>query len=186
MNYKNNSLAEDFTANPVFAAGYEDFMNELLHIVHNEPMSPHLGDTIKSYALNFVRQHPLGAFDNFSPVTYTRNYLGRDPEDHWEALVMSWQKGNRTAIHAHPQFTGYTFADGEFLVEIFEPTKTGVRLKEQKTINDIQGLYAIGEAGRFDNHIHRITCLSETAHSLHIYSDDALKGLKIPDSNLIP
>ena len=33
--------------------------------------------------------------------------------------------------------------------------------------------------GKFNNHIHRITCLSDTAHSLHVYSDDALKGEKL-------
>ena len=26
-----------------------------------------------------------------------------------EAIVMSWQEGNRTSIHAHPQFAGYHF-----------------------------------------------------------------------------
>ena len=31
------------------------------------------------------------------------------------------------------------------------------------TISDIHGLYAIGEAGKFNNHIHLITCLSDTA-----------------------
>ena len=34
----------------------------------------------------------------------------------------------------------------------------------------------LGAPGRFDNHIHRITCLSDTGHSLHVYSDDALRG----------
>ena len=36
--------------------------------------------------------------------------------------------------------------------------------------------FAVGAPGRFDNHIHRITCLSPTGHSLHVYSDDALRG----------
>ena len=36
--------------------------------------------------------------------------------------------------------------------------------------------FAIGKPGCFDNHIHRITCLSPTGHSLHVYSDDALRG----------
>ena len=108
-----------------------------------------------------------------------RNYIGRDTESGWEAIVMSWKKGNRTAIHAHPQFAGYTFADGVFLVEVFEPFKEGIRLVQEMTISDIHGLYAIGEAGKFNNHIHRITCLSDTAHSLHVYSDDALKGEKL-------
>ena len=49
------------------------------------------------------------------------------------------------------------------------------------TISDIHGVYAIGKAGKYNNHIHRITCLSDTAHSLHVYSDDALKGEKLDE-----
>ena len=52
------------------------------------------------------------------------------------------------------------------------------------TISDIHGLYAIGEAGKFNNHIHRITCLSDMAHSLHVYSDDALKGEKLDEQKI--
>jgi hypothetical protein len=44
-------------------------------------------------------------------------------------------------------------------------------------VNGQEGFAAIGHPGRFDNHIHRITCLSATAHSLHVYSDDALRGM---------
>ena len=39
------------------------------------------------------------------------------------------------------------------------------------------GFYALGEANVLTNHIHRITCLSDIAYSLHIYSDDARKGV---------
>ena len=179
-----NSLAEDFCQPAIGCTDYRNFMDGLLHIVANEPIANRLGDRIQDYALDFVRHHSLDSFNRFSPDSYVRNYLGRDPEAHWEALVMSWQKGNRTAIHAHPQFAGYTFAHGEFLIEIFEPVPEGIRLKQEYVIKDIRGFYAIGDPGRFDNHIHRITCLSETGHSLHIYSDDALKGLKIPESQI--
>lgn len=90
---------------------------------------------------------------------------------------MTWKHGNRTSIHAHPQFAGYNFADGIFRVEIFEPAGDGrARLVEECTVTAPESFFAIGAAGRFDNHIHRITCLSETGHSLHIYSDDALRG----------
>ena len=40
---------------------------------------------------------------------------------------MSWQEGNRTSIHAHPQFAGYHFADGRFRLEIFEPAGDGTQ-----------------------------------------------------------
>ena len=154
----NKILQEDFDLAPCMVAGYESFMNGLLNIVHSGPICESVGEQIK---------------------TYVRDYIGRDARTGWEAIVMSWKKGNRTAIHAHPQFAGYTFADGEFLVEVFEPFREGIRLVQEMIISDIHGLYAIGEAGKFNNHIHRITCLSDTAHSLHVYSDDALKGEKL-------
>lgn len=178
MERKETILREDFTAAPCLVAGYESFMEGLLDIVRSGKIDEVMGEQVKTYVLDYVKKNPLVQFARFSGDTYIRNYIGRD-ESGWEAIVMSWKKGNRTAIHSHPQFAGYTFADGEFFVEIFEPCEGGIRLVDELVINDTLGLYAIGEAGKFDNHIHRITCLSETAHSLHVYSDDALKGKKL-------
>lgn len=181
MDKKDNILQEDFTSQPVIIPGYEGFMQGLMDIVHSGPLCEVVGERVKAYVLNFVKENPLDSFNNFSDTTYVRNYIGRDPATHWEAIVMCWKKGNRTAIHSHPQFAGYTFADGEFLVEVFEPSENGIKLTYKTVVNDILGLYAIGEPGKFDNHIHRITCLSDTAHSLHVYSDDALKGKKFDE-----
>ena len=178
MDKKDNILQEDFTSRAVVVPGYEEFMRGLMEIVHSGPLCDVVGEKIKAYVLDFVKSNPLGSFNHFSETTYVRNYIGRDLETGWEAIVMCWKKGNRTAIHSHPRFAGYTFADGEFLVEVFEPFENGIKLAYKTVVNDILGLYAIGEAGKFDNHIHRITCLSDTAHSLDVYSDDALKGKK--------
>lgn len=121
--------------------------------------------------------HALDGFDDYSADGYRRTYLGRSPETGWEAIVMSWQEGNRTSIHAHPQFAGYFFADGRFLVEIFAPAAAGyARLQRSVVVEAPLGFYAVGAEGSFENHIHRITCLSPTGHSLHVYSDDALRG----------
>ena len=179
MDKKDNILREDFTSRAVIVPGYEGFMQGLMNIVHSGPLCDVVGERINSYVLDFVKGNSLDAFNHFSDTTYVRNYIGRDPETRWEAIVMCWKKGNRTAIHSHPQFAGYTFVDGEFLVEVFEPHEDGIKLAYKTVVNDTLGLYAIGEAGKFDNHIHRITCLSDTAHSLHVYSDDALKGKKL-------
>ena len=97
----NKILQEDFDLAPCMVAGYESFMNGLLNIVHSGPICESVGEQIKSYVLDFVQNHPLDSFDRFSDETYTRNYIGRDTESGWEAIVMSWKKGNRTAIHAH-------------------------------------------------------------------------------------
>ena len=91
--------------------------------------------------------------------------------------MISWQDGNRTSIHAHPQFAGYHFADGRFRLEIFEPAGDGTaRPVHSAEVEAPCAFFAIGKPGCFDNHIHRITCLSPTGHSLHVYSDDALRG----------
>lgn len=172
------TLSEDLISNPGVAHLPSDFMAGLLSLVHSGPICQNLGEEIKHYALQFVQKHSLQHFNRFSEESYIRNYIGQDPATHWEALIMNWKKGNRTAIHSHPQFAGYTFADGKFLVEVFEMDRDQLRLTSQTEITDRQSFYAIGEADKFDNHIHRITCLSETAHSLHIYSDDARKGFK--------
>ena len=133
---------------------------------------------IRDSVQGWLATHPLDAFDRFSDESYLRTYLGRCPRTHWEAIVMSWKAGNRTSIHAHPQFAGYYFADGEFQVEIFEQAgPTALKLANVVRVNGQEGFAAIGHPGRFDNHIHRITCLSATAHSLHVYSDDALRGM---------
>ena len=50
------------------------------------------------------------------------------------------------------------------------------RLTESAVVEGPCAFFAVGAPGRFDNHIHRITCLSDTGHSLHVYSDDALRG----------
>ncbi|WP_273373314.1 cysteine dioxygenase [Alistipes megaguti] len=156
---------------------YQSFFDRLLAIATDAPLSPTTGERIRDYVMPWLESHSLESFDRYSDRNYVRTYLGRSPRTHWEALVMSWKRGNATTIHGHPAFAGYHFADGVFRVEIFEPAGHGTarRIGEQ-IIDRRECLFAVGEPGRFDNHLHRITCLSETGHSLHVYSDDALQG----------
>ena len=173
-----STLAERFHFASNNTSGYGTFFQELLNIVRNKAADALLGEQIKTYVLDWLRAHPLDGFDKYSDNSYRRDYIGRCPDTHWEAIVMSWKQGNTTAIHAHPQFAGYHFADGVFKVEIFEPAESSkARLADTITIDKPTGLFSVGRKGSFDNHIHRITCLSGTGHSLHVYSDDALKGL---------
>ena len=158
--------------------GYETFFNHLLSLVQGSPIDQTLGKRIESYVGQWTDEHPLTDFNDYSATSYRRTYLGRCPETGWEALAMSWRQGNRTSVHAHPQFAGYYFTDGLFRLEVFEPVSPRqARLKESTVIQSPHGFFAIGQAGHFDNHIHRITCLSDTGHSLHVYSADALHGL---------
>lgn len=183
MNNTYATLRAKYSATTKQIAGYDDFMNGLMSIVKAGAMDTPTGDKLRDYVLNFVKTTPLTEFNHYEDNTYVRNIIGRDASG-WEAIVMSWKKGSRTAIHTHPQFASYTFADGEFLVEIFEPCEGGIKLVNKLTVNNQMGLYAIGEPGKFNNHIHRLTCLSETAHSLHVYSDDALNGMNLDTATI--
>ena len=155
------TLAEDLQEASANTAEYGEFFTGLTGITDRKPVDDALGERIQGYVLGWLEGHPLTAFDDYSATAYRRTYLGRSPETGWEAIVMSWQEGNRTSIHAHPQFAGYHFADGRFRLEIFEPAGDGTA----RPVHSAE-----------DNHIHRITCLSPTGHSLHVYSDDALRG----------
>ena len=170
-------IAEDLQEASANTAEYGEFFTGLTGITDRKPVDDALGERIQGYVLGWLEGHPLTAFDDYSATAYRRTYLGRSPEPGWEAIVMSWQEGNRTSIHAHPQFAGYHFADGRFRLEIFEPAGDGTaRPVHSAEVEAPCAFFAIGKPGCFDNHIHRITCLSPTGHSLHVYSDDALRG----------
>lgn len=170
-------LARRFPQESTSTDTHCDFFEGLLSLVRNRTINDLLGEKIKAYVLGWLSTQTLDDFNDFSDESYVRTYLGRCPETHWEAILMSWKQGNLTSIHAHPQFAGYHFADGIFQVEIFEPVGShSVRLIDRLTVDKPAGFFAVGKAGAFDNHIHRISCLSETGHSLHVYSDNALKG----------
>ena len=108
------TLAEDLQEASANTAEYGEFFTGLTGITDRKPVDDALGERIQGYVLGWLEGHPLTAFDDYSATAYRRTYLGRSPETGWEAIVMSWQEGNRTSIHAHPQFAGYHFADGRF------------------------------------------------------------------------
>lgn len=172
-----HTVADSFNEQSTSKQGYERFFEGMIDICTAREIDNSLGEELKEYVAEWLKENSLEPFDNYSESAYSRTYLGRSAEG-WEAIVMGWKQGNRTSVHSHPQFAAYNFADGEFEVEIFEPTGEGrARLVQRLHVIAPQSLYSVGRAGEFDNHIHRITCLSATGHSLHIYSDDALQGL---------
>ncbi len=172
-------LAESASHAPLFTEerSGKRFFTDLRQLVSERPVDERLGAEIMELARQWVADNSLLHYSNTTRAAYGRTYLGRCAETGWEAIVMSWQQGRPSSIHGHPRFAGYFFADGVFRIEQFERTAPGrVRLKETVEVEAPKGFHAIGSAGHFDNHIHRITCLSGQGHSLHIYSDDALQG----------
>lgn len=174
---KQQKIADTFGEQSGSASGYERFFEGMMQICSQREIDNELGEELKHYVADWLGENSLAEFDNYSTSAYSRTYIGR-ADNGWEAIVMGWKRGNQTSIHSHPQFAGYNFADGEFRVEIFGPAGDGkARLVQTIEVQAPLSLYSVGEAGAFTNHIHRITCLSDFGHSLHIYSDDALQGL---------
>ena len=171
------TLANVLQERSLEAQCYDDIFNRLMDTVRDRRIDDSMGKDIQRLILDYLAENPPREFDRYSDKSYLRTYIGRDKATGWEAIMMSWREGNVTSIHAHPQFAGYHFADGRFRLEIFEPTADGKALRiKDVTITTPCAFYAIGDEGSFENHIHRITCLSPTGHSLHVYSDDARQG----------
>ena len=176
------STVAAWAKHPVIWQGYDDYFEGLMCIVRSGAMDNTTGEKIISYTKDYVARTPFTPVNNYSGEHYVRNYIGRDRKSGWEAIIMTWKEGNVTAIHSHPQFAGYVFADGDFLVEFYEPTGDKNDRKAKKTgeirVNSQEGYFSLSDIPGFENHIHRIRCLSPTGHSLHIYSDDALQGFR--------
>ena len=168
-----NSYKGAFQAFP----GYEPFFEQFMNLVKGKKIEESLGTGIYDFVTDYVSRNPLPAYDNYLPDSYARAYVGRCEDTGWEAIVMSWTEGNPSTIHGHPTFAMYYFLEGEFKLELFEKVDDHTaKLVDTLYINEPKCLYAIGPEGRYDNHIHRISCVNGKGRSLHIYSDDALKG----------
>ncbi len=109
-----------------------------------------------------------------APHCYSRNILLRT-DSGAEIMVARWDQGASTPIHGHPQFAFVYVLEGQLQMEHYRETDQGLVLTETIVKRKGQHIYAAGTANRFDNAIHRVTALAPSL-SLHVYSDDALKG----------
>ncbi len=116
---------------------------------------------------------PQGDFPH-APHCYSRNILMR-MESGAEVMIARWDQDAVTPIHGHPQFAFVYVLQGQLQMEHYHDTDQGLLLAETIIKNKGQHIYAAGIAGRYDNAIHRVTALTPSL-SLHVYSDDALKG----------
>ena len=118
----------------------------------------------------------------FESGTYTRNCMAKENphEDRgFEALIMRWDKEVKTSIHGHPTFSFYHVITGLFKMEFFTYTvKDGLRLQDTQLFCPSDTTWFLGQTGRYDNFIHRVTCL-EAGHTFHIYSDNSQKGISL-------
>ena len=113
-------------------------------------------------------------------ATYKRTVLGIEKTlqaSGFEALLLHWKKGAKTPIHGHPHFAYYNILSGTCRMTFYKKTSNG-NLKETSTgllrADDFIYSQAINK-NTYENLIHSVECLEES-FSLHLYSDNALKG----------
>ncbi|VAW41888.1 hypothetical protein MNBD_DELTA03-717 [hydrothermal vent metagenome] len=132
-------------------------------------------EKIAQKTVSFLSDHPvpLSDFPPFAPL-YSRTILYR-AENHYEAMAARWSKDAISVIHGHPMFAFYYLLEGELSVECFE--KSGAKAVRTDTRIYKPGQYfsMLGTPDTFDNGIHRVSAKKESL-SIHIYSDDAMKG----------
>lgn len=160
---------------------FESLFQQFLHMRDRHQdlaiMGPWLQDQLKKFSFPDLEQLP------FVPCAYTRNYVAREtPSGGFESLIMRWDKAVTTSIHGHPGFSFYHVISGKFRMELFQPSNTGrINLEECHEFVAQDTIWNLGAMGKFDNFIHRITCL-EPGSTFHLYSDDALKGIAMEDA----
>ena len=120
----------------------------------------------------------------FRSAAYTRNRIAKEniPHDQgFEALIMRWDGQVQTSIHGHPEFSFYYVISGCFGMDLFAHSSTnGLRLTASRRLEPGKALWFLGQAGQYDNFIHRVTCL-EPGHTFHVYSEDARRGVAFED-----
>jgi hypothetical protein len=169
----------------VICKGYEKQFEELLKTVAGKALTQTLGEEIKTFALQWAKEIVWNDFQQFYDDRYGRNYIGKDSQSGWEAIVMTWKKGVHSLIHGHPQYAGYTHVSGDVLLEVFEETDGGIRKILEHTVKAGESFFAVSDQNDFKNHIHRLTGLTD-ARTLHIYSDDARKGYNYNEYKIVP
>ncbi len=155
---------------PPFLAdnGFDHLLQELA----NEKYDSEEALTILS---NFFAEHRLNPADfPIRQKSYTRTILLKEKTG-FEIMIARWDRGAVTPIHGHPRYSMIYVIEGELSERFYIREKK--RLMEISTLSYRAGDYSYynGDQGTFDNAIHKITAIKNSL-SLHIYSDDGLKG----------
>ena len=130
-------------------------------------MVPSILDLVSSYPFS-IKSFPL------IEKGYSRTILHREPNG-FEVMVARWSRHAKTPIHGHPGFSVLYLIEGELSEQSFIKEKDQPIGIDSRIISTGDYSCDKGVDGRFDNAIHQIRATQESL-SLHIYSDDALKG----------
>ncbi len=136
--------------------------------------------TICESVLEFFKSRTflLGDFP-VSGGSYSRSLLAQH-QNGYEAMIARWNEGAVTQVHGHPDYALYILLIGCLGVEDFISTGDGPQYVKKTVMKPGDYFCMQGTPGKMDNGIHRITALQESL-SVHVYSDDALKGVCFSD-----
>ena len=149
-------------------SGLDEYLNILSRLKYNVvKMVPVISDMVDSKQVS-VEQFPL------AENTYSRTILYREPCG-FEVMMARWSKLAKTPVHGHPGFSLIYVIEGKLWEDTFVKNKEVIVPAGNQQFSRKDYAFDGGVEGRFDNSIHQITALTEGL-SLHIYSDDALKG----------
>lgn len=130
--------------------------------------------------LDHQHHHPIlrEAFPSI-PDTYSRSIIART-EQGFEVMIARWSRGMATIVHGHPDYAFYLLLEGQLGVENFVMGRDGLQFTGKHQMEPGDYFSMQGVAGTYDNAIHRISSMADSL-SVHIYSDDALKGTCFPE-----
>lgn len=155
----------------------KDLFQEMLRYRDRTPNISSLGPWLQEQIA--TSSFPCLTHIPFATDTYTRNRIAREfsKQAGFEALIMRWDKQAKTSIHGHPTFSFYHVISGVFEMELFAyDPENRLRLKEIKHLYPSETTWFLGQIGRYDNFIHRVTCLKPGC-TFHVYSEDAQQGI---------
>ncbi len=111
--------------------------------------------------------------------TYQRTLFGLEKTlsgSGFEGIILHWKKDSKTPIHAHPNFAYYKILSGKCLMKFYKKKKNGSLVEtSQKYLSTGDSLHSYEKKMTFTNLIHKVECIEE-GFTLHLYSDNAIKG----------
>jgi len=137
-----------------------------------EVLAEHFSSIIEAYK---TQQLDIGNFPAAENHQYTRSYIGQDISG-WESIICRWDEGAISSIHGHPDVVFYYVLEGAIEMPFYEKNEDGDMILTRTQILE-KGDYAFSSipGSNFENMIHQVKALKPSL-SLHIFSDDALKG----------
>ena len=137
-----------------------------------EALSEQLAMIIESYKVNSLK---IKDFPQAEKNQYSRSYIGRDYSG-WESIICRWEEGANSSIHGHPDFVFYYVLEGKIEMPFYKKSKEGELILDRiQILEKGEFVFSVGPEGKFENMIHAIKAL-EPSLSLHVFSDNALKG----------